>query len=121
MCDESDKVLLENQLDYSTKLIVNTTGTSTSDNDISYNHDYQYINMNKEQYYQNLKEKQRQHLDSVRKNDSNNGVWFNDDFNWKPCMHDSCPYCVGTGIKHDGSMCVHHISCNCTKCATYCF
>lgn len=32
------------------------------------------------------------------------------------CLHDSCPLCKGTGKKEDGSICIHHISCNCHKC-----
>lgn len=32
------------------------------------------------------------------------------------CLHDSCTSCNGTGFKNDGSMCVHMISCNCSKC-----
>lgn len=32
------------------------------------------------------------------------------------CMHDACPECHGTGRKKDGSMCIHMISCPCTRC-----
>lgn len=32
------------------------------------------------------------------------------------CLHDSCSLCKGTGKKVDGSICIHHISCNCPKC-----
>lgn len=35
----------------------------------------------------------------------------------KKCMHDSCTNCRGTDIKQDGSMCIHHIACNCPKCS----
>jgi hypothetical protein len=33
------------------------------------------------------------------------------------CLHDNCAMCKGTGIKVDGSVCIHNISCNCKKCA----
>ena len=33
------------------------------------------------------------------------------------CLHDSCRECFGTGIKEDGSMCVHYIACHCPKCS----
>jgi hypothetical protein len=62
----------------------------------------------KEQYERDLIEKQRQHLNSIQ--DKLN-------VNWRPCMHDACPSCIGTGIKIDGSPCVHMISCPCPKCS----
>ena len=34
------------------------------------------------------------------------------------CMHDNCPNCHGTGINKLGGMCVHGISCPCSKCRT---
>lgn len=65
------------------------------------------ISMNKEQYEENLKRKQEQHLSNIQgKKDSD----------WSPCLHDSCTECVGTGIKSDGSKCIHYISCQCQKC-----
>jgi hypothetical protein len=36
------------------------------------------------------------------------------------CMHETCPACSGGGVREDGSMCVHMISCSCKKCAVYC-
>lgn len=36
------------------------------------------------------------------------------------CLHNSCNSCGGTGIRKDGSMCVHMISCPCPKCSFYC-
>lgn len=36
------------------------------------------------------------------------------------CLHDNCPSCNGTGVKFDGSLCIHHISCNCPKCSPKC-
>ena len=39
---------------------------------------------------------------------------------WRPCMHDECSECVGTGRKRDGTVCVHMISCPCPKCSPMC-
>ncbi len=59
-------------------------------------------------YEKNLRERQREHLAQVHGNSD-----------WRPCMHDSCTSCVGTGIKSDGSMCVHMISCPCPRCSPW--
>lgn len=32
------------------------------------------------------------------------------------CAHDQCQSCHGTGRKHDGSACVHMLSCRCRRC-----
>lgn len=32
------------------------------------------------------------------------------------CIHEKCPECHGTGIKRDGTACIHMISCPCKKC-----
>lgn len=32
------------------------------------------------------------------------------------CLHDACPECLGTGVRRDGSSCIHGISCPCPKC-----
>ncbi len=64
-------------------------------------------NINREQYEKDLAERQRRHLEDIkRKSDSN----------WRPCMHDSCTKCHGTGIDSIGFPCVHMISCPCPKC-----
>lgn len=36
------------------------------------------------------------------------------------CAHMSCSECHGTGIKANGSMCVHMISCPCRRCSPAC-
>lgn len=37
--------------------------------------------------------------------------------NDRPCMHDSCTKCGGTGIRKDGlGTCIHMMSCPCPKC-----
>jgi len=61
----------------------------------------------KEEYEKDLKHRQEQHLNNI--NNSFNG-------NWRPCMHDQCPDCLGTGIKQNGGVCIHGISCPCPKC-----
>lgn len=65
--------------------------------------------MDREQYERELKERQQKHLERIR-----------NDPNWQPCMHDACTSCHGTGVKFDGSACIHGISCSCPKCSSYC-
>ena len=67
-------------------------------------------NTDREQYERDLRDRQRQHLDNV----------LNRGRPWQPCMHDNCSSCLGTGVKHDGSRCVHMISCPCPKCTPWC-
>jgi hypothetical protein len=64
-------------------------------------------NINKEQYEKDLSRRQEEHLRNVRNN-------YND--KWRPCLHDGCPECIGTGVKKDGSVCIHNISCPCPRC-----
>ena len=64
-------------------------------------------------YEDDLKERQKRHLESVQRH-LNTKLW-------KPCLHDSCPSCIGTGIKIDGSICVHNLYCNCPKCSPTCY
>ena len=63
--------------------------------------------VNKKQYQEDLKRRQKEHLNNIERN--------NDD-NWQPCFHDACTECLGTGVKRDGSPCIHMISCPCPKC-----
>lgn len=70
-----------------------------------------YLNsrtFDEQDYLQDLKIRQKQHLNNINKV-----------IDWQPCLHDSCPECIGTGIKKDGSICIHHISCPCRKCTPY--
>lgn len=32
------------------------------------------------------------------------------------CLHNQCTECVGTGIRKDGTKCLHMISCPCSRC-----
>ena len=63
--------------------------------------------MTREQYYEDLKRRQAEHFKKIFENREDN---------WKPCAHEQCPQCHGTGIKVDGSPCIHYISCSCPKC-----
>ena len=56
-----------------------------------------------------LRRRQQEHLASIGNMQT-----------YEPCMHDSCPECIGTGIKKDGSLCVHMMSCTCPKCSPRC-
>jgi hypothetical protein len=63
----------------------------------------------REQYENDLLRRQQEHLNNIQNN-----------HNWRPCLHDACTSCFGTGVKRDGSSCIHFISCPCPKCSTYC-
>ncbi len=71
--------------------------------------------INREEYEKELAETQRQHRENIRRFNSG---WKDDHF--KPCLHDGCTQCHGTGVKLDGTMCVHMISCPCPKCTPTC-
>jgi len=58
-------------------------------------------------YEKELNERQVKHLNQFQKP-------------WKPCLHDQCSECHGTGISRFGGMCVHGISCSCPKCNPTC-
>ena len=55
-----------------------------------------------------MNEKQKQHLEkiySLKKAQERN------------CLHNGCQDCSGTGLKSNGALCIHMISCNCFKCS----
>lgn len=62
----------------------------------------------REDYEKDLARRQQEHLRNVQ---------GERDYNWQPCLHDGCPDCCGTGIKRDGTGCIHMISCPCPKCS----
>ena len=62
--------------------------------------------IDQEQYEKDLRERQAAHLKRVR----NGGRPF------QPCMHDGCSQCHGTGIRANGTICVHMLCCPCPKC-----
>lgn len=69
--------------------------------------------MDKEAYEKDLKSRQKEHLDNVlRLNQGNTFI-----HPWKPCLHDQCYACHGTGITATGQHCIHMLSCDCPKCA----
>jgi hypothetical protein len=73
--------------------------------------------MNKEDYQRDLEERQRIHLENVAR--LNNTNYFNQPI-WKPCLHDQCITCHGTGIDAFGKACFHSLYCDCPKCSTTC-
>ena len=62
----------------------------------------------RDEYERDIGEMQRQHLERVN------------NYRWQPCLHDQCGECHGTGVRLDGSVCIHMISCPCPKCTPYC-
>jgi hypothetical protein len=60
---------------------------------------------NRKQYEEDLAKRQAEHLKRV-----------GEGLGWQPCLHERCPLCHGTGVRLDGSMCIHHLSCSCPKC-----
>ena len=67
--------------------------------------------LSREDYERELKKRQEEHLRSV---------FQQQDRFWRPCLHDGCPECHGTGVKLNGGACVHMISCPCPKCSPMC-
>jgi len=65
------------------------------------------MNKKRKEYEEDLKQRQKKHLEAIADIQNND---------WQPCLHDNCPECLGTGIKKDGSSCIHFISCPCPKC-----
>lgn len=80
--------------------------TSLTSNTEFYPNGYPQVQLDREQYERELAERQRKHLESVRQQKP-----------WRPCMHDACQQCHGTGINRFGGTCVHMISCPCPKCS----
>lgn len=95
--------------------MINTTGTGNvtiGENILRSNHGNVIIrDTRREDYERDLRERQRRHLDNINR--------MIDSY-WTPCMHEQCPSCHGTGLKADGSFCIHNISCNCPKCSVRC-
>ncbi len=68
--------------------------------------------MDRKKYEEHLRKKQEKHLKRI-------SIRFDEfyEMNWRPCLHDACTECHGTGLKIDGTGCVHYISCLCQKCS----
>lgn len=74
--------------------------------------------MNREQYEKDLAERQRKHLEKVRRwTDNSSATKYVS--NWRACMHDQCSRCEGTGVQLDGQKCIHMISCPCPRCTMH--
>jgi hypothetical protein len=80
--------------------------STTTDNTSLSNNDFiSTSSENRRAYLENLRRRQEEHLRNV------------EDDNFQVCLHDSCPSCLGTGVRHDGSPCIHNIACSCSKCS----
>lgn len=66
--------------------------------------------ISREDYEKDVIQKQKEHLGRVQQRQNRN---------WKPCAHNSCTNCFGTGIDSFGNTCVHGIYCNCPKCSPF--
>lgn len=64
--------------------------------------------IDRDKYERDLRECQRKHLE---------GIKIGRKTNWRPCLHNGCTSCFGTGRKADGSICIHMLSCPCPKCS----
>lgn len=62
--------------------------------------------MKRDDYDRDLRRRQREHLERINRN-----------IEWHPCAHDGCGECHGTGIKSDGTGCIHMLYCSCPKCS----
>ena len=82
--------------------------------------------VDKQQFEEDLKYKREQHLEAVKRHKSMKDSFMGGirgssitevpNTTWKPCQHDLCSGCFGTGVKLDGTPCIHYISCTCPKC-----
>lgn len=63
--------------------------------------------MSRLDYEIDLRQRQAKHLEKV--------LGMVNDFVWQPCLHDECTHCIGTGMKKNGTMCIHTIECYCPK------
>lgn len=109
-----DKAVIANSINYEIHDMEIKPLRDLIKNQFAHNTSQQSIDqkaMEPEQYKQlqdDLKRRQEDHLRNIRKNKEPFYI---------PCLHDSCPNCIGTGLKSDGSICVHMIYCSCPKCS----
>ena len=66
------------------------------------------FSIDSDEYQKQVSERQRKHLEAVRSNLERS---------LQPCLHNNCNKCCGTGIRKDGTACIHMISCPCAKCS----
>ena len=85
-----------------------TTTGSTNPNAFMYYHTPFWITNYPDRvlYEEELAQRQAQHLGNI-----------NNTQQWQPCLHDQCTQCHGTGVRLNGSPCVHSLSCSCSKCS----
>ena len=72
--------------------------------------------MDEQEYYRNLKQTQDDHLRRINSNPFNFETYRP---SFQPCMHDQCSECHGTGLRSNGTYCIHNLSCPCPKCTPY--
>ncbi len=70
--------------------------------------------MDREQYEKDLAERQKRHLEKVSSQWQKNIAGYKP--KWRPCAHNQCTSCHGTGTKSNGQRCIHMISCLCPRC-----
>lgn len=62
-----------------------------------------------ERFDEQIEREKREHLERVRENMDRRRRSY-------PCAHDQCRQCHGTGIKLDGTACIHMLYCSCPRC-----
>lgn len=73
--------------------------------------DYDEVDFDRTQYEEDLRRRQEEHMRRMQEYGRQRLP------KWRPCLHDGCTECHGTGKKVDGSPCVHMISCPCPRCS----
>lgn len=81
-------------------------------------------NLDREVYEEDLRRRQEEHLRRARERrnreyESMAPVRAGIVGPWRPCSHDACMECLGTGVRCDGSVCVHSLTCHCPMCTPY--
>lgn len=66
----------------------------------------------RETYQHELRRRQLSHIQEIERRKEQ----AKRENTWKPCLHDTCPDCIGTGVKATGEKCIHMISCDCSRC-----
>ena len=73
---------------------------------------YVFVMKNRETIHIILKETNMSNYTNNDENIYNEKI----DMTEQKCLHDSCPDCHGSGVKKNGEICVHWISCPCPRC-----
>lgn len=64
--------------------------------------------MDQDDYYRDLQKRQSDHLRKVGCGKP-----------WRPCAHEQCQSCHGTGVRIDGRARIHILYCDCPRCSPY--